>query len=241
MAENIVVMTLPTHSGTYEAFSKLKSAAGFDLNAAVIIERDADGIAHLAEGRDYQAGAATTGGSLIGMLVGILGGPLGMLLGLGAGALTGSLIDADRLDLGDDVISDFAKVVPPGGNAILAQVVEDAPAALNAFADSVSATVVRRPVEEVVAEIEPSRRRPRPRPGQPAKRCASTRSRSFARNGTSGSRTSKRSSSATTNRSTDSDTVSVQALWNSSGAAYSFYALVTIPAGTFTRPVGGSE
>lgn len=86
MAENIVVMTLPTHSGTYEAFSKLKSAAGFDLNAAVIIERDADGIAHLAEGRDYQAGAATTGGSLIGMLVGILGGPLGMLLGLGAGA-----------------------------------------------------------------------------------------------------------------------------------------------------------
>ena len=34
MAENIVVMTLPTHSGTYEAFSKLKSAAGFDLNAA---------------------------------------------------------------------------------------------------------------------------------------------------------------------------------------------------------------
>ena len=154
MAENIVVMTLPTHSGTYEAFSKLKSAAGFDLNAAVIIERDADGIAHLAEGRDYQAGAATTGGSLIGMLVGILGGPLGMLLGLGAGALTGSLIDADRLDIGDDVISDFAKVVPPGGNAILAQVVEDAPAALNAFADSVSATVVRRPVEEVVAEIE---------------------------------------------------------------------------------------
>ena len=154
MAENIVVMTLPTHSGTYEAFSKLKNAAGFDLNAAVIIERDADGIAHLAEGRDYQAGAATTGGSLIGMLVGILGGPLGMLLGLGAGALTGSLIDADRLDLGDDVISDFAKVVPPGGNAILAQVVEDAPAALNAFADSVSATVVRRPVEEVVAEIE---------------------------------------------------------------------------------------
>mgnify|MGYP001004009784 CR=1 FL=1 len=71
MAENIVVMTLPTHSGTYEAFSKLKSAAGFDLNAAVIIERDADGIAHLAEGRDYQAGAATTGGSLIGMLVGM--------------------------------------------------------------------------------------------------------------------------------------------------------------------------
>ena len=60
----------------------------------------------------------------------------------------------DRLDLGDDVISDFAKVVPPGGNAILAQVVEDAPAALNAFADSVSATVVRRPVEEVVVEIE---------------------------------------------------------------------------------------
>ena len=39
-------------------------------------------------------------------------------------------------------------------NAILAQVVEEAPAALNAFADSVGATVVRRPIEDVIAEAE---------------------------------------------------------------------------------------
>ena len=154
MSESIVVLTVPTHSGTYEAFSKLRSAPGFQLGAAVVVERDENGQVRVADGVDRETGAATTGGSLVGMLVGVLGGPLGMLLGLGAGALAGSFVDASRLEFGDDIVSDFARTVPPGGNAILAQVVEDAPAALNAFADSVSATVVRRPVEEVVVEIE---------------------------------------------------------------------------------------
>jgi membrane protein len=88
------------------------------------------------------------------MLVGVLGGPLGMLLGLGAGALAGSFVDASRLEFGDDIVSDFARTVPPGGNAILAQVTEDGTAALDAFAASVDGVLVRRPVAEVISEIE---------------------------------------------------------------------------------------
>lgn len=153
MTDNIVVVTLPTRSETYEAFSKLKQAAGFKLNAAAVVEREASGQVHLADST-YQAGSATTGGSLIGMLVGVLGGPLGMLLGMGVGALAGSLVDAERIDLGDDIVSDFAKRVTPGGNAILAHVSEDAPAALDVFAAEAKATLVRYPVEEVVAEVE---------------------------------------------------------------------------------------
>ena len=153
MSESIVVLTVPTHSGTYEAFSKLRNAPGFHLGAAVVVERDENGQVRVADGVDRETGAATTGGSLVGMLVGVLGGPLGMLLGLGAGALAGSFVDASRLELGDDIVSDFARTVSPGGNAILAQVTEDG-AALDAFAASVDGVLVRRPVAEVISEIE---------------------------------------------------------------------------------------
>jgi membrane protein len=77
-----------------------------------------------------------------------------MLLGLGAGALAGSFVDASRLEFGDDIVSDFARTVSPGGNAILAQVTEDGTAALDAFAASVDGVLVRRPVAEVISEIE---------------------------------------------------------------------------------------
>ena len=154
MSESIVVLTVPTHRGTYEAFSKLRNAPGFHLGAAAVVERDENGQVRVADGVDRETGAATTGGSLVGMLVGVLGGPLGMLLGLGAGALAGSFVDASRLEFGDDIVSDFAKTVPPGGNAILAQVTEDGTAALDAFAASVDGVLVRRPVAEVISEIE---------------------------------------------------------------------------------------
>ena len=79
-----------------------------------------------------EAGAGTAGGSLIGMLVGVLGGPVGMLLG--AGAASGALYDADRLDKGDEAIEQFGALVPTGGNALLAETVEDTTGPLDAFA-----------------------------------------------------------------------------------------------------------
>ena len=118
------------------------------------MERDKDGHLHVPEGGDMAAGAGTAGGFLIGMLVGVLGGPVGMLLGAGAGAASGALYDADRLDKGDEAIEQFGALVPTGGNALLAETVEATTGPLDAFVAEMGGTIVRRPLDEVIAELE---------------------------------------------------------------------------------------
>jgi uncharacterized membrane protein len=127
---------------------------GFEIRSAAIVERDKDGHLHVPEGGDTEAGAGTAGGSLIGMLAGVLGGPVGMLLGADAGAASGALYDADRLDTGDEAIEQFGALVPTGGNALLAETVEDTTEPLDAFVSEMGGTIVRRPLDEVVAELE---------------------------------------------------------------------------------------
>ncbi len=155
MSEYAVAITFPQNSTAYEALSKLSAApGGFEIRSAAIVERDKDGHLHVPEGGDTEAGVGIAGGSLIGMLIGVLGGPVGMLLGWGVGAASGALYDADRLDTGDEAIEQFGALVPTGGNALLAETVEDTTEPLDAFAADLGGTIVRRPLDEVVAELE---------------------------------------------------------------------------------------
>ena len=155
MPEYAVAITFPQTSITYEALSKLPAEGdGFELRSAAIVERGADGHLHVPEGGDATAGAGIAGGSLIGMLIGVLGGPVGMLLGWGAGAATGALYDADRLDQGDEAIEQFGALVPPGKNVLLAETAEDATEPLDRFVSQMGGAIVRRPLDEVVAELE---------------------------------------------------------------------------------------
>lgn len=155
MADYAVAITFPDNSMTYEALSKISSTArGFELRSAGIVERDKDGHLHVAERSDFDAAVGFAGGSLIGMLVGVLGGPIGMLLGWGVGATAGALFDADRMDKGDEAIAQFGQSVAPGRNAILAETVEPTTDPLDTFVKSMGGTIVRRPLDEVVAELE---------------------------------------------------------------------------------------
>jgi uncharacterized membrane protein len=155
MPEYAVAITFPQNGTAYEALSKLPGAAdGFEIRSAAIVERDKEGHIHVPEGDDATAGLGVAGGSLIGMLIGVLGGPVGMLLGWGVGASTGALYDADRLDQGDEAIEQFGALVPTGRNALLAETVEDATAPLDKFVSDLGGTIVRRPLDEVIAELE---------------------------------------------------------------------------------------
>jgi uncharacterized membrane protein len=155
MTEYITAITFPQTSTTYEAFSKLSGAAGqYGVRSAGIIERDAQGHLKVPESGDTATGIGFAGGSMIGMLVGALAGPVGMLLGWSVGAGTGALFDAARLDKGDEAIAAFGRLIPPGGNAILAQTDEVTTDPLEQFAAGLGGTVYRRPQDEVLAELE---------------------------------------------------------------------------------------
>lgn len=154
MTEYCAVLTFADSSTTYEVYSRIKNADTLGVVAATIVERDADGTLKAAEGDDAVAGEATAGGSLIGLLVGVLGGPIGALLGLAVGGATGALIDADRMDKGDEAVATFAQAIPPGKNAILAETDEDDTHALDALVAQYNGTVQRRLADEVVDELE---------------------------------------------------------------------------------------
>ena len=87
-------------------------------------------------------------------LIGVLGGPIGMLLGWGVGAATGALYDAERLDTGDEAIAAFGRLIPPGGNGIPAVTDEVTTDPLEQFAAGFGGKVSRRPLDEVLAELE---------------------------------------------------------------------------------------
>ena len=154
MTEYVVAISFPENSTTYEVYNTItNSGSSVGLVAAAIVQRDDAGHLTITEGGDVESGDATVGGSLIGMLIGVLGGPLGVLLGFGLGAAGGALVDASRSDDLDDAITEFGKTVRPGGNAIIAQTDEADTAALDALVTKYDGAIVRRPLDEVLAEL----------------------------------------------------------------------------------------
>ncbi|GAB3304904.1 DUF1269 domain-containing protein [Epidermidibacterium keratini] len=148
-----VLITFPDNAKTFEAMTKLGDA-GSDVVAAAVVERGKDGRLTVEDHADSRFAAGTAGGSLIGMVIGVLGGPLGVLLGWGVGAAAGSLVDAARAGDQDAALAELSRQVPPGHNAIVAETDEPSTAALDEYVASMGGTVTRRPLEEVVSELE---------------------------------------------------------------------------------------
>jgi uncharacterized membrane protein len=154
---NVIAVTFEEDSKAYQALSDLRRADGegrVGVRGAVIVERRPEGTIRLREGEDNVIGAGTAGGSLIGMLLGVLGGPLGVLLGLGAGMAIGAVVDVDRADEADDVLTQMSTSIPVGTTAIIAEVDEYALEVVDGEMATLGGTVTRRPAGEVLAELE---------------------------------------------------------------------------------------
>lgn len=155
MADYVVTITFPEDSVAYEAFTELgNSPVGSVVVAGAVVERNPDGSIRVAAGGDSRSGIGFTSGSLIGLLVGVLGGPFGMLLGWGLGAAVGAGVDADRAADEDDAIDRISQLIPPGSTAIVAETKEEDLDALGAFVARYNGFIDRRPLDDVLAELE---------------------------------------------------------------------------------------
>jgi uncharacterized membrane protein len=153
--ETIVAVSFADRSKAVEGLKRLKnleSRGQLAIEGLELVTRDERGRiseSHLTE----EPWAGRLGGGLVGVLVGILGGPIGMLLGGSAGFLVGSLADAHEVDEGDSVLADLSKTVQGDQAALLAELVEGDPAILDATMSDLGGRVLRRPVDEVSAEV----------------------------------------------------------------------------------------
>jgi uncharacterized membrane protein len=156
-AHNVIAVSFEDRSKAYEALSELKGAAlegRVDVLAATIVTRDEYGRLSSPEGGDIVAGAATVGGSLIGLMIGVIGGPIGMLFGWTGGLVVGGAFDLRRADRTDSVLGEISRVIPLGGTAVVAEVDEYALEVVDTLMLELGGTVYRRPTELVLAEIE---------------------------------------------------------------------------------------
>ena len=157
MTVNVIAVTFDERSKAYQALSTLKGLdreGRIELKSAAVVERDATGRLQIPEGTDNASGEGFAAGGLIGMLVGILGGPVGMLLGLGTGGLIGGLSDVDQADIQDQTLAQVGRHVPPGSNALLAEVDEHADDVVDDAMTAQGGAVLRRSADDVLAEIE---------------------------------------------------------------------------------------
>ncbi|MGO9355396.1 MAG: DUF1269 domain-containing protein [Mycobacterium sp.] len=157
MTVNVIAVTFDERSKAYQALSTLKGLdreGRIELKSAAVVERDATGRLQIPEGTDNASGEGFAAGGLIGMLVGILGGPVGVLLGLGTGGLIGGLYEVDQADIQDQTLAQVGRHVPPGSNALLAEVDEYADDVVDGAMTAQGGAVLRRSADDVLAEIE---------------------------------------------------------------------------------------
>ena len=89
----------------------------------------------------------------MGLLLGIIGGPFGGLIGGATGLTVGSLYDLADYEDTETALGAISSSVQAGRTALLAVVVEGTPDVVDAAMAGVGGTVLRRPVDEVEAEI----------------------------------------------------------------------------------------
>ena len=156
MDQNVVVLSFAEESRAFEALSLLKNAVGpqLKLQNAVVVQRDAQGMLNIRDqASDGAVARVALNGTLIGALVGMLAGPLGILLGGVYGAVFGDAVALDRAEDRASVVDQIGTVIPQGSTALIAQVDEADVAAVDAIAKQLEATLLRRPLEAVQAEV----------------------------------------------------------------------------------------
>lgn len=158
MDQNVVVLSFADESHAFEALSLVKSAAlgmQIKLHNAVVVQRDEHGMLTIKDQiSDGAVARVALNGTLIGALVGMLAGPLGILLGGVYGAVFGQCIALDRAEDRASVVDQIGSVIPQGSTALIAQIEEANPEAVDGIAKKLDGTVLRRPLEVVQAEVQ---------------------------------------------------------------------------------------
>lgn len=157
--ENVLVVTL---DDPHEAIDPVLDAVtepgdGFTLRSAAIVRRAADGAVTIGE----HAGDLDTTGTLAerhprlaGLLTALLAPVDTLLLGNSLVALTGALAEPSP---DERVLLQLARAIPPSGTAVIADVVEAAPQALDHRLAGHAVTLTRRPLADVEADLATAR------------------------------------------------------------------------------------
>jgi uncharacterized membrane protein len=153
---NVISVAFEDDCNTYAALTALKqlnTQGQLNLEAAAVVVRGDDGKLDVKDQVGDVDYAGTASGGTLGLLIGVLGGPVGVLVGGTYGLMVGSLFDLGEAEETESVLSQISTSVRPGRTALLAQITEQSPEVVDVTMSRLGGTVLRRPVDEVEAEI----------------------------------------------------------------------------------------
>lgn len=132
---------------------RLTESGEIELRGAVVVERHPDGRWHFPEEAAQASYRGTITSGAVGALIGLLAGPAGVLLGGTAGLLVGSSVEIGDSEDVEAILHALPRMVPPGSTALLADVYETSPDAVDTAAKASGAAVLRMPRTEVEREL----------------------------------------------------------------------------------------
>ncbi|HET9834127.1 MAG TPA: DUF1269 domain-containing protein [Vicinamibacterales bacterium] len=130
------------------ALADLNEANEIAVDRAVIVSKDSSGAATLAK-THFAMPEGTMGATVAGTLIGTFGGPAGAAVGATAGFLLGSMSDWFRSRISSDFVADVTNRLEPGTAALVAQINEDVPDAVDLRMTELGGVVWRYALEDV--------------------------------------------------------------------------------------------
>ena len=154
--ENVILVPVKNPGSGRElldSLGRLSHAGEIELRAAAIVERQPDGRWHFPEETAQPSYRGTITSGAVGALIGLLAGPAGLLLGGAAGLLVGSSVEIGDTEEVETILHALPRMVPPGATALLADVYETRPDAIDTAVSAAGAVVLRMPRTEVENQL----------------------------------------------------------------------------------------
>ena len=153
---NVIAVSFDDDRNAETAMTLLKELDAQErvvIEQAVVVVRRNDGQVVEADRTESTLMLGTASGGVIGLLIGIIGGPLGMLIGGAGGLYAGALFDIHDAGEAESALAGISSSVRVGRTALLAVVTEQSPDAIDTSMSGLGATVLRRSVADVDAEV----------------------------------------------------------------------------------------
>ena len=148
--ERMVVVIFNDESKAYEAADTLESLneeGAIGLTGEWVLMRQQDGEVSIVK-TDDTLPEGTMGGTVIGGLIGLFGEPAGLAIGAATGAAAGATADMARARLDQDFVADISESLAPGKAALVAEINEDEPEAVDARMHALGGRIFRRDLSD---------------------------------------------------------------------------------------------
>ena len=150
--ERMLVVIFNDESKAYkgaDTLESLKEEGAIGLTGEWVLMRQQDGDVSIVK-TDDTLPEGTMGGTVVGGLIGLFGGPVGLAIGAATGAAAGATADMARARLDQDFVADISESLAPGKTALVAEINEDEPEAVDARMHALGGRVIRRDLSDFV-------------------------------------------------------------------------------------------